>query len=121
VDVRISLGGTSDDDEKGLASLFRWLGQDADVRRDAKVSIEPSPGQQGDMGGALDVLNVVLSNSIALGSLIVAVATWVGSRTSGTAVHIERNGVKVTVHDDSPETVRRVLDALDGRAERPHR
>lgn len=116
MDARISLGDTSDDG--ALTSLFRWLAQDPDVRRDAKVTIEFSQGQPGEMGGALDVLNVVLSNSIALGSLVVAVASWLGSRASGTVVHLERNGVKVTVNDDSPEAVRRVLDALDDGAER---
>lgn len=117
MDVRISVGGTSGDG--ALTSLFRWLAQDPDVRRDAEVAIGSSAGRPGDMGGALEVLNIVLSNSIALGSLIVAVGSWLGSRAKGTAVHIERNGVQVTIHDDSPETLRRVLDALDGAAERP--
>lgn len=119
MDVHVSVGGTSDD--AALASLFRWLTQDPDVGRGAKVAIEPSSGRPGDMGGAVETLNVVLSNSIALGSLIVAVASWLGSRARGTTVHIERNGVKVTIHDDSTEAVQRVLDALEGGGERPLR
>ncbi|NED58346.1 hypothetical protein G3I24_46570, partial [Micromonospora aurantiaca] len=95
------------------ASLYRWLAQDPDVRRDAEVTIVPAPARPGDMGGSLEVVNVVLSNAIAFSSLVVAVAAWIGSRRSsaGPVVRIERDGVAVTISADSPEAVREVLRA----------
>lgn len=68
------------------------------------------------MGDALEVVNVVLANSIALGSLVTAVVAWRGSRARAPQVRLERNGVVVTVQDSSPETVERILAMWNGSA-----
>ncbi len=65
------------------------------------------------MGGPLEVVNVVVSNTIALGSLLVAVAAWRGSRSSPPEVRLERDGVTVTVQGASPEVVEQILKAWD--------
>lgn len=116
VEALLSVADSSDGTE--TASLYRWLAQDPDVRRDAEVTIVPAPARPGDMGGSLEVVNVVLSNAIAFSSLVVAVAAWIGSRrsSSGPVVRIERDGAAVTISADSPEAVREVLRALDGEA-----
>ncbi|NEA29646.1 hypothetical protein G3I70_45165 [Actinomadura bangladeshensis] len=116
MEALLSVADSSDGTE--TASLYRWLAQDPDVRRDAEVTIVPAPARPGDMGGSLEVVNVVLSNAIAFSSLVVAVAAWIGSRRSsaGPVVRIERDGVAVTISADSPEAVREVLRALDGEA-----
>ncbi|TDB83118.1 hypothetical protein E1264_29630, partial [Actinomadura sp. KC216] len=101
----LSVEGPPDGDE--LTSLYRWLSQDADVRRDAKVTVVPAPSQPGDMGGGLELVNVVLSNGIALSSLVVAVVSWVGSRRSSRpVVRIEYDGVSVTIDADSPDAAK---------------
>ncbi|MEU5989023.1 hypothetical protein ABZ806_08600 [Spirillospora sp. NPDC047418] len=114
MEALLSVADSSDGTE--ITSLYRWLAQDPDVRRDAKVTIVPGPARPGDMSGALEVVNVVLSNAIAFSGLVVAVAAWIGSRrsSSGPAVRIERDGVSVTISADSPEAVRDVLRALEG-------
>lgn len=114
VEAQLSVADSSDGTE--TASLFRWLAQDPDVRRDAKVTIVPGPARSGEMSGSLEVVNVVLSNAIAFSGLVVAVAAWIGSRrsTSGPVVRIERDGASVTISADSPEAVRDVLRALEG-------
>jgi hypothetical protein len=98
-------------DEDAVLPLYRWLTEDPDVRRDTSLSLS---GEQrpGEMSGALEVINVVLSNTIAFSSLVVAIAAWRESRRGAPPVEIERDGVRVTVHDGSPETVRRVVEAL---------
>ncbi|MGW1375198.1 effector-associated constant component EACC1 [Streptomyces sp. NPDC002446] len=95
-----------------LASLYRWLIQDPDVAQQAEVSLGTGPARPGAMGGAFEVINAVVTHGIALGSLAVACATWRAARPSAPAVRIERDGVTVTVEDGSPETVRRIVDAL---------
>jgi hypothetical protein len=66
------------------------------------------------MGGfPLEVVNVVLSNSIALGSLLTTLVAWRSSRPSPPpAVRIEVNGVPVTVNTDDPEVIRSLIDTL---------
>lgn len=96
-------------DEDSVLALYRWLAEDSDVRRDTTLSM--AGGRPGDMGG-LEVINVVLSNTIAFSGLVVAIASWWGSRKGAPPVEIERDGVRVIVNDDSPETVRRVIEAL---------
>lgn len=116
VDAQLSVADSSDGTE--ITSLYRWLAQDPDVRRDAKVTIVPAPAspQPGGMSCALEVVNVVLGNAIALSSLVVAVASWIGSRKSASSpvVRIEREGVSVTISADSPEAIRNVLRELEG-------
>lgn len=116
MDAQLSVADSSDGTE--ITSLYRWLAQDPDVRRDAKVTIVPAPAppQPGGMSCALEVVNVVLGNAIALSSLVVAVASWIGSRKSASSpvVRIEREGVSVTISADSPEAIRNVLRELEG-------
>jgi predicted dehydrogenase len=94
-------------------SLYRWLTVDPQVVPDTTVSLapEPAPPGAGEMG-ALEVVNVVLGNGVALGSLVVAVCSWRESRSRPPTVRIERDDVSVVIEDASPETVRRVIEAL---------
>jgi hypothetical protein len=110
VQVDIVVDGESDD--QSLASLYRWLVRDPDIAHHAKVSLTPGPNRAGDMGGAFEVINAVLSNGIALGGLAIACATWRASRPEAPVVRLERDGVTITVEDGSPEMVSRVLEAL---------
>ncbi|MGW1793036.1 effector-associated constant component EACC1 [Streptomyces tubercidicus] len=75
----------------------------------AGVSLEAEPSEPGQMGGGLELVNVVLSNSIALASLVTAVATWRGSRARPPQIRLERDGVVVTLQDGSPEAVEQIL------------
>jgi hypothetical protein len=108
-----------DRDGQTAGSLYRWLVLDQQVRRDATVSVRPAPPGAGEMGGAVDVINMVLSNSIALGGLLVAVSSWRRSRPTPPTTRIEGDGFSLIIEDASPETVRRVLDALTDRPADP--
>ncbi|MFD8488471.1 hypothetical protein [Streptomyces sp. NPDC059712] len=107
------------DDPSGVSSLRRWLLAEPDLRGQASVSVRTEGQQQGAMGSGLDVVNVVLSNSIALGSLLVAVATWRRSRPRAPQVTMERDGVVVTLDGDSPEAVQRILREWGGSTPQP--
>lgn len=105
--------GTQDAHSPDLAesatSLYRWLTAEPELRGCAEVTTRSEQPGQGHMGGALDIVNVVLANGIALGSLITAVVTWRGSRPRPPQVRLERNGVVVTLEGASPETVEQIL------------
>ncbi|WP_229711693.1 effector-associated constant component EACC1 [Streptomyces daqingensis] len=120
VEVRLTFADGEDEqqgaelDHAGNASsLYRWLVADAELRGLTEMTVTSAESRQGDMGGALEVVNVVLSNTIALSSLLVSVAAWRGSRPRPPEVRIERNGATVTVRDASPEMAERILRALD--------
>lgn len=110
MEIDIALGEGSTD----ASSLRRWLMAEPELRSHAVVSVKPAAQEQGLMGGALDVVNVVLSNSIALGSLITAVAAWRGSRPRAPQITLERDGSVVTLYDSSPELVDRILREWNG-------
>lgn len=101
--VRVVVG------EDAVLPLYQWLAADPDVQHNTTLSF--GNPQQGDMG-ALDVINVVLSNTIAFSGLVVAIASWRDSRRGAPGVEIEKDGVRVSVADGSPETIRAVIDAL---------
>ncbi|MFG2092992.1 hypothetical protein [Streptomyces sp. NPDC048612] len=111
MEVRLSVGGGVGDggEAEGAVSLYRWLAAEPELRGQARMSLEAEQAEPGHMGGALDLVNVVLSNGIALGSLITAVATWRESRPRAPQIRLERDGVVVTVQDASPEEIERVL------------
>lgn len=96
-------------------TLLRWLHEERDLHGQACVSLggtqPPPPGGMG--GSALEIVNVVLSNSIALGSLFTTLVAWRSSRPSPPpAVRIEVNGVPVTVNTDDPEVIRSLIETL---------
>ncbi|MFD0427204.1 hypothetical protein ACFQ60_00900 [Streptomyces zhihengii] len=86
---------------------------DPELRGLAEITVVPSQTRPGHMGDALEIVNVVLSNTIALSSLLVAAATWRGTRPRPTEVRLERDGVIVTVRDPSPDLLDRILNAGD--------
>ncbi|WP_037683222.1 hypothetical protein [Streptomyces griseus] len=98
-----------------LEALLRWLHEERSLRGQARVFMGGAqPPPPGSMGGfPLEVVNVVLSNSIALGSLLTTLVAWRSSRPSPPpAVRIEVNGVPVTVDTDDPEVIRSLIDTL---------
>jgi hypothetical protein len=108
MDVRINVGDGTDPD--ATSNLYRWLAADREVRENAQLSWSRTT-ETGTLG-ALDVINVVLGNAIALGSLVVSVANWRASRARSPIVRIERDGVPLEVTGGSPEEVEKVVRAL---------
>ncbi|MEV2253432.1 hypothetical protein AB0I94_23090 [Streptomyces sp. NPDC050147] len=102
-------GGPGDGSAASVLSLYRWLVAEPELRGHARLSTRARHAAPGTMGDGLDLVNVVLANSIALGGLVTAVAAWRGSRPRPPQVRLERDGVVITLQDSSPETVEQVL------------
>jgi hypothetical protein len=107
--VRVRVDGS----EEELRSFARWLGEEPDIRHRALISWEtPRPGE-GEMGGAFDVVKLVIDSGFQIASLGLAYVAWRATRPRPTSVTIERDGVRITLDDGDPETVARLLRALD--------
>ncbi len=91
-------------------ALYSWLRGDPVLARDTDVSAPFPPA--GSMG-ALDVVDVVLTHAIALGSLAVSVATWLGARAEPATVTVTReDGATLTISGEAD--ARLIEDFLNG-------
>ncbi|GAA0903511.1 effector-associated constant component EACC1 [Virgisporangium aurantiacum] len=109
MNIRLRLDDT---DADLFPSLYRWL-RDDEVAREATITLARQH-RPTEMGSAVEFVDVLLSNGIALSSLLVALAAWRGSRPRPPAVRIELGDTVVLLRDDSSDNVRRIVEALGG-------
>ncbi|MFI6584185.1 hypothetical protein [Embleya sp. NPDC050493] len=100
-----------------VASLQRWLALDPDVSGGTATSYAED-ATVGAMGSTLDVVNVVLSNGIGLGGLVVAIAGWRRSRApmagpGGPDIVIRRGDVEVVLSGATEADIGRAVRALE--------
>ena len=107
------VGGSLEHD--ALLSLYRWVGDDRDLRDSVRASInrEPATGSMGPM----ETINIVASNLIALGSLATSVAAWRSSRASKPDVTIVVNDVSVRITEPTGEELRQLAEAAEAHGE----
>ena len=73
-----------------LRSLQGWLRSDPEVRRSATVRVRGSAPQPGEMGTALDVLDLVTGNGWSAASFVLALVTWRQTRSQRPRLEIHR-------------------------------
>ncbi|MFJ3778703.1 hypothetical protein ACIPX0_44245 [Streptomyces sp. NPDC090075] len=117
---------TGPDHEDGhliVGELHDWLVGDSDLRRTAAIRRIPreSAGTTGPTGtmGSLDVIEVVVGQGIAALNLAVAYASWRSTRPAPPRLTVTLPGGTLTVTDDSPEALERILAALREPAPAP--
>ena len=111
IEIRIS-GPMADED---LASLYQWLRAEPDVRRHALISLTSAEPEQGELGVALDTIQMIVGDGFQLAGLALAYASWRASRTKARldqVVSIERDGVKVSISSTDPDVVERIVHEL---------
>ncbi|MGV9787072.1 effector-associated constant component EACC1 [Streptomyces sp. NPDC003435] len=99
-----------DDTQFVVDELHEWLMGDADLRRSARIS-RISRGTTGTMG-VTDVVEVVVGQGIAALNLAIAYATWRSTRPRPPGIVVTLPGGTLTVTDDSPEALARILEVL---------
>jgi Effector Associated Constant Component 1 len=107
----VEIGFASDGNPEELSSLFRWLARDVELGRAARVLLVPAGAPGGEMG-ALDVINVVLSQATGLASLAVAYEGWRDSRKRSSPVTMTANDVIVVLTGGAGEDAARTLRSL---------
>ncbi|MEV0176347.1 hypothetical protein AB0I00_35200 [Streptomyces sp. NPDC050803] len=104
---------TSAADEAELRSLYLWLRDDSYVRRNAHVEVRSEPTAPDRMGTALDCVQLVLDSGFQLGNLALAWAAWRATRPAPPEITFERDGVRITLSGQDPETAARLLAELE--------
>ncbi|MFD4142815.1 MULTISPECIES: hypothetical protein [unclassified Streptomyces] len=108
--MHITVEVDDDPDGRTTVDLYRWLRSDSDLRRTADVALR-TRGVSGAMG-AVEIINIVLTQGIAALNLAVTYASWRVARPAAPAVTIDFPGGSITVRDGGEETVRRIVEAL---------
>ncbi len=103
-----------DSDVDTALALRRWLSEEPAVRRHGQVLAgTDAPGQ---LGGALELISVVLGTGLSVAQLVFAIAQWRQSRADAPAVTVSRtgpDGVTVRIESSDPEAVARAVRALE--------
>jgi hypothetical protein len=112
--MRLVIRPAKIDGGRALASLYRWLSQDAAVARYGQVTVQTVSQQPGEMGAA-DVINAVFADGGAaagIGSLLIAYRTWRDTRTQAPAFTIEKNGVTVVIDRVSEHEIQQIIHIM---------
>lgn len=95
-------------DDPSLHKLARWL--DEDGYQLTMSSSGDVPGAQ----GALDVINVIVSNSTAIAALVVSYASWRGAKPHEEPARFtfRRGDVELTLENPTGDDIKRAIEAL---------
>ncbi|MFF2308177.1 hypothetical protein ACFVVP_37435 [Streptomyces sp. NPDC058128] len=100
-------------DAKELRSLQGWLRSDPDVRRTAATEVQGSAPRPGEMGSALDVLQLVTGNGWSAASFVLALVAWRQTRPQRPRVEIHRGDTVIVLTDCTADEIERATRALD--------
>ncbi|MET9235675.1 hypothetical protein ABZW58_14970 [Streptomyces cellulosae] len=106
---------TSEGDEYTLTDLQSWLKRDPGT---ATVPVEPVVGT-GPTMGALEALDIVLSNGTSLANFAIAYATWRSTRANGASAggrNLTHGDSTVDISHLSPEELADLLRRLNGNS-----
>jgi Effector Associated Constant Component 1 len=118
VAMRLMISSVEPDDGQALASLYRWLSQDAVVARYGGVTAHEVSREPGEMGAALDVINAVFADAGAtagVGSLLIAYRAWRDTRTKAPTFTVTMNDVTVTLDRGTEEEFKKIIDLIPKR------
>ncbi|MFH8930673.1 hypothetical protein ACH4D4_26855 [Streptomyces pristinaespiralis] len=107
------------DGEDALRSLLRWVHEDESLegRVRGRIGAGSAP-EPGSMGPGFDLAQFAVASGLSTSALVVSVLQWRSSLRRPPAVVLSRDGVEVRLAKeaaDDPETLRRIMTALETR------
>ncbi|MFE6481762.1 hypothetical protein ACFVGN_02285 [Streptomyces sp. NPDC057757] len=111
VRIEVRVQGSDDD----LRSLYGWLRDEPAVRRTANLELLEQPPRPGEMGGLVDVLQLVTDNGWSAGTFAFTLATWRQTRRRDPGVTVRRGDTVVTLSDCNDAEIQRVIEMLEER------
>ncbi len=106
-------GGASGD---AIGSLYSWLAQDTELHLDRNTLSAVSAAGRGEMGSIADLINMVVSDTAAIGGLILSFCAWRDSRVKPPPMRLEVDRVELSLNGAPPEILAKLAAAL---AEQP--
>jgi Effector Associated Constant Component 1 len=98
--------------EGELRSLYQWLLNEPEVRRNSTVSLVSNEPESGQMGAALEAIKLVVESGFEGLNLALAYAAWRATRPARPTVTIERNGTTISLSDADPGDVDKIVRIL---------
>jgi Effector Associated Constant Component 1 len=109
--LRMSVDGDRPDEE--ISTLYRMLLADERIRRHASVTVEGGGLRPGEMGTALEVIQLVTNSGFQIAGLALSYAAWRTTRIRPAKVTIEReDGLRITVTDAGPDTIQKIIETF---------
>ncbi|MBB5775044.1 effector-associated constant component EACC1 [Nonomuraea jabiensis] len=99
--------------EQELRSLREWLIDDPEMRRHAKIRLGGAPVEDGEMGSALEVIELITNSGFQAITFALAYVSWRSTRPAKPSATIEHNGMKIVLSDGDPETVEKIVRMLE--------
>ncbi|MFD6327719.1 hypothetical protein ACFWOL_34015 [Streptomyces sp. NPDC058442] len=115
--MRVQVSIETGDSGTVITDLYRWLRQDDQLRRHAEVRLLP-PRQTGGFMNAVEIIELVVGQGVAVANFAVAYAVWRQGRAATEPVTITVGEASVTVTDGSEEAIRRIVDLLQSERDR---
>jgi hypothetical protein len=109
--VFVQLTIAAENDVLATGSLFSWLRKSP--LEDDGSTLELRVGGDGSAMGTLDTINILVSNSVSLASLLLAYTAWRQSRRAAPTITFTVDSITVTAEDATPATVERITRVLE--------
>jgi hypothetical protein len=93
-------------------SLYQWLLDEPEARIHADVRLVGEPPAEGDLGFALDMVQLVISSGFSAASLGYTIAQWKKLNAPQLSITVERDGMTVTVSGTDAEEIQRAVQRL---------
>ncbi len=113
--MRVEIRAAGEDGGDELRDFFGWLTQNEDGPEQLRLETRSTGGADGEMGPE-QVIDLMLTQGVALANFALAYVTWRGTRreqpADGFTFRRASDGLTVTVNGGSEEAVRQVLTVL---------
>lgn len=109
--IHVNMSGEAAEEE--LQSFYSWLKGDEDIRQHARVSLQWSPPQEGEMGSALEIIELIISNGFETANLMFAYLAWRHTRREKPKVTFKRGNIEITIASDDEKIIKEVIQSLD--------
>jgi HJR/Mrr/RecB family endonuclease len=107
--VEVSLSISGQDDQESLLSLYEWLESDREMRQQADLKLVEAYPQQGSMAGEFELISLLVSSGLNIGSLAIAFANWRSSRTAPPPIRIAAKSLQVTIDSADSQVIEKTL------------
>jgi len=107
--MEISLSISGEGDQESLLSLYEWLETDREMRQQADLKLVEASPQQGSMAGEFELISLLVSSGLNIGSLAIAFVNWRSSRIAPPPIRIAAKSLQVTIDSTDSQVIEKTL------------